>query len=218
MKLFIDSTNLDEIKEASSWGIIDGVTTNPALIAKGGENMEATLRAVLDVSPGDVFCQVAGSEDLESLKGQARWLHAFDPRIIVKFPMTVAGVRAVVELKKEDPGMRIAVTTVASLAQAYLAGKAGADVVALFNGALAEVIDQDVDMVLPVKQMYANSEDDAPEYEWDHGEFAVDGTDYCTLKFEFLKKLFEHPFTDKRILGFAKDWGKVFGEKTWPVK
>ncbi|MBQ7525337.1 MAG: fructose-6-phosphate aldolase, partial [Abditibacteriota bacterium] len=72
MKLFIDSTNLDEIKEASSWGIIDGVTTNPALIAKGGENMEATLRAVLDVSPGDVFCQVAGSEDLESLKGQAR--------------------------------------------------------------------------------------------------------------------------------------------------
>ena len=223
MKLFIDSTNLDEIKEASSWGIIDGVTTNPALIAKGGEDMEATLRAVLDVSPGDVFCQVAGSEDLESLKGQARWLHAFDPRIIVKLPMTVAGVRAVVELKKEDPGMRIAVTTVASLAQAYLAGKAGADVVALFNGALAEVIDQDVDMVLPVKQMYANYGFKTKVLSCGRlprgfGEFAVDGTDYCTLKFEFLKKLFEHPFTDKRILGFAKDWGKVFGEKTWPVK
>jgi transaldolase len=135
--------------------------------------------------------------------------------------MTIAGIQALAELKKESPSIRIAITTVSSLSQAYLAGKCGADVVALFNGALAEVIDQDVDMVASVKQMYANYGFKTKVLSCGRlprgfGEFAVAGTDICTLKFEFLKKLYEHPFTDKRILGFKNDWKKVFGDKTWP--
>ena len=223
MKVFIDSTNVEEIKTAKKWGIIDGVTTNPALIAKGGPDMKATLKAVLEVSPGDVFCQVAGSEDVEAIKGQARFLHNFSDKIIVKLPMSIAGIQALCELKKEDENIRLAVTTVASLAQAFLVGKCGADVVALFNGALSEVIDQDVDMVAPVKKMYANYGFKTKVLSCGRlprgfGEFAVAGSDICTLKFEFLKKLYEHPFTEKRILGFKKDWGKVFGENTWPTK
>lgn len=221
MQLFIDSSDPKEILKAREWGIIDGVTSNPALISKGGPDMQATLTRILDASPGQVFCQAVGWHDPEPLVAQARWLHEFSERIIVKLPMSVAGIQALIQLKGESPEMNIAITTVCSIAQAYLAGKHGADIVALFNGPLDQVIDQPVEIVAPIKKMYENygfttkilSCGRLPRA---FGEFAVAGTDICTMKFEFLNMLFEHPFTDKRMAGFMQDWQGAFGDQTWP--
>jgi transaldolase len=221
MQVFLDSSSPDEIRQACEWGIIDGVTTNPALISKGGPDMQATLKKVLAASPGPVFCQTIGWHEVAPLKAQARWLHKFSDRIIVKLPMSPAGIRALQDLKQESPQMKIAVTAVASVAQAYLAGKCGADVVAIFNGPLELSLDQEVDLVAPVKKIYANYGFTTKilscgRFPRSFGQFAEAGTDICTLRFEFLKLLYDHPYTDQRMHGFLKDWCGAFGDQTWP--
>ena len=221
MKLFIDSSNPEEILTARSWGIIDGVTTNPSLIAKAGPDMKATIQRVLEVSPGPVFCQVIGWKEVESIKKQARWLHRLSDRIIVKIPMTMAGIQAVHELKHEEPGIPLAVTAVSTVAQAVTVAKAGADVCAIFNGPLDLEQDEPVQIVGPVRAIYdrhgyKTSILSAGRFPRSFGEYAAAGTDMVTMRFDFLTKLFEHAFTDKRLLGFASDWQKVFGNQTWP--
>ena len=222
MQLFIDSSSPDEIAQASEWGLVQGVTTNPSLIAKAGHDMQGSLKQILDVAPGVVLCQAVGWHERAPLAAQARWLHSYAQQIVVKLPMSLAGLQALKNLKQEDPTMPIAVTAVASVAQAYLAGKYGADIVAIFNGPLEQVIDQPVDLVGPVRQMYRNYGFatkilSCGRFPRSFGEFAVAGTDICTLKFEFLKLLFDHPFTDMRMHGFLSDWESVFGEATWPT-
>ncbi len=221
MQLFLDSSDPKEILQAREWGIIDGVTTNPSLIPKGGPDMEATLSRVVEASPGPVFCQVLGWKELNPLLEQARWLHKFSDKIIVKLPISIAGIQALIQLKREKPDMKIAVTTVCSIAQAYLVGKHGADVAALFNGPLDQVIDQNVEMVAPVRKMYDNygfktKTLSCGRLPRSFGEFAVAGTDICTMRMEFLSLLYEHPFTDKRMTGFMQDWQGVFGDRVWP--
>jgi transaldolase len=221
MQLFIDSSNPKEIRQAQAWGIIQGVTTNPTLFGMAGGNMESVLGGIVEAAPGPVLCQAIGWHDVEPLKAQARWLHRFSEKIIVKLPMSPAGLRALLDLKTEDPGMKIAITTVASIAQAYLAAKCGADIVALFNGPLDQVLDQEVEIVAPVKKIFANygfkSEIlSCGRFPRAFGRFAEEGTDICTLRFEFLKLLFEHPYTDKRMTDFLADWKRAFGDKTWP--
>ncbi|MDA1088537.1 MAG: fructose-6-phosphate aldolase [Verrucomicrobia bacterium] len=221
MQLFIDSSSPDEIRQACEWGLIDGVTTNPTLISKGGADMQATLRNVVEASPGVVLCQVIGSREVEPLKAQARWLHKFSAKIVVKLPPSPAGFRALRELKRESPDIKIAVTLVSSVSQAYLAGKFGADIVAIFNGPLELALDQEVDLVGPVKRIYANygfktKVLSCGRFPRAFGQFAEAGTDICTLRFEFMKLLFDHPYTEQRLNGFLADWKGAFGEKTWP--
>jgi transaldolase len=168
-----------------------------------------------------VLCQVIGWHDPVPLMAQARWLHRFSDKIIVKLPMSVAGLQALQRLKSETPSMPIAITAIASVAQAYLAAKCGADVVAIFNGPLDQVLDQPVDLVRPVRTIFRNYGFTAKILSCGRlprgfGEFAEAGTDICTLRFEFLKMLFDHPFTDKRMQGFLDDWRGVFGDATWP--
>jgi len=223
MELFLDSADPEEIQEVRSWGLLSGVTTNPSLIAKAGPDMEKTLRAVLEASPGPVFAQAVGWHQLEPLAAQARWLHSLSDRIIVKLPMSLAGIRALLQLKKEQPDIRIAITAVSSIAQAYLCGKAGADVVAIFNGPLDQASDTPVELVAPVRQIYENYGFTTKilscgRYPRIFGEFAVAGSDICTMRFEFWKLLYEHPFTEQRMNGFLKDWRNTFGDKTWPEK
>ena len=116
MELFLDSSKPAEILEARSWGILSGVTTNPGLIPQAGPNMQKTLRAILEASPGPVFAQAVGWHDPAPLVGQARWLHAFSERIIVKLPMSVAGIQALLTLKQDLPELQVAITAVASAA------------------------------------------------------------------------------------------------------
>jgi transaldolase len=221
MQLFLDSSSPQEILTAREWGVIDGVTTNPSLIAKAGGNMEESLRAVLNASPGPVFCQVIGWHEVEPIKAQARWLSAFSDRLIVKIPMGVAGITAVRQLKAENPRIKLAVTAVSTVAQAYLVAKAGADIVALFNGPLDLEQDEPVRIVAPVRAIYGHGKFAtkilcAARYPRSFGEYAADGADIITIRLEFMRLLFEHAFTAKRMQGFASDWQRAFGERTWP--
>ncbi len=221
MQLFIDSSCPDEIRQAREWGLIDGVTTNPTLIGKGGPDMQATLRKVIEASPGVVLCQAIGAREAKPLKAQARWLHGLSDKIVVKLPPSPAGFRALQELKRDTPDMRIAMTLVSSVSQAYMAGKFGADIVALFNGPLELALDQEVDMVGPVKRIYTHygfktKVLSCGRFPRAFGQFAEAGTDICTLRFEFMKLLFEHPYTEQRLNGFMADWKNAFGDQTWP--
>jgi len=221
MELFLDSSNPSEIIEARSWGLISGVTTNPMLISAAGPDMEKTLRGIVEASPGSVLVQAIGWHDPKPLIGQAKWLHDFSDKVIVKLPMSIAGIQALVELKRQAPDIKLAVTVVTSIAQAYLCGKAGADIVAVFNGPLDQTTDSMIEMVAPIKKIYANygfrtKVLSCGRYPRLFGEVAAAGTDICTMKIEFMRLLYEHPFTDKRMNGFLKDWRAVFGDKTWP--
>jgi transaldolase len=221
MRLFIDSSDPREIEKAREWGVIDGVTTNPTLIAKGGSDKQKTLAGVIEASPGPVLCQVIGWNDKTSLVSQARWLHDYSDKIVVKLPMSRGGLQALAELKRIVPELKVAVTVVSSVAQAYLVGKSGADIVAIFNGPLAQALDQDVELVAPVRRLYDNYGFTTKilscgRYPHSFAAFAVAGTDICTLRFEYLSLLYEHPFTEKRLRGFLEDWEKAFGTSTWP--
>ena len=221
MELFLDSSNPAEIQQVTSWGLISGVTTNPTLIAKAGPDMVRSLSSILAVAPGPVLVQVIGWQRSEPLIAQARWLHKFSDQIIVKLPISIAGLQALMQLKRETPSIRLCVTAVASIAQAYLCGKAGADVVALFNGPLDQDSDIPVELVAPVRKIYDNyrfktrilSCGRLPRI---FASFAVAGTDICTMGIEYMRLLYEHSFSDKRLNGFAQNWQAAFGDATWP--
>ena len=223
MELFLDSVDPAEILEARKWGLLAGVTTNPGLIAAAGPDMEKTLAAVVDASPGPVLAQVIGWREPEPMVRQARWLHASSDRIIVKLPASVAGLQALQQLKQELPDLRLAVTAIASLAQAYLAAKAGADIAAIFNGPLDQAEDTAHDMIAPVRQIYANYGFKTKilacgRYPRLFGEVAVAGADICTMRMEFMRLLYEHSFTEQRMNAFLKSWRATFGDMTWPER
>ncbi len=168
-----------------------------------------------------VFAQVVGWNEAEPMIRQARWLHAFSDRIIVKLPASVAGLQVLQQLKTELPDLRLAVTAIASLAQAYLAAKAGADIAAVFNGPLDLAEDAAHDMIAPIRQIYTNYGFQTKilacgRYPRLFGEIAVAGADICTMRMEFMRLLYEHSFTDARMNGFLKSWQGAFGDKTWP--
>jgi transaldolase len=220
MELFLDSADPKEIAEVRSWGLLSGVTTNPGLISKAGPDMKKTLSAVLNASPGPVFAQAVGWHEVGPLVAQAKWLHDFSDRIIVKLPMSVAGIRALQQLNTEVPDLQIAITAVSSIAQAYLCGKAGADIVAIFNGPLDQGSDTPVELVAPVRKIYDNYSFatkilSCGRYPRSFGEFAIAGSDICTMKFEFWKLIYEHSFTDQRMNDFLNGWHRTFGDKTW---
>ncbi|MBX7237054.1 MAG: hypothetical protein K1X65_21910 [Caldilineales bacterium] len=221
MDLFLDSSNPTDILEARGWGLLAGVTTNPGLIAAAGPDMEKTLARVVEASPGPVLVQVIGWHDPAPMIRQARWLHAFSDRVIVKLPASIAGLQALQALKAEAPGLRLAVTAIASLSQAYLAAKAGADIAAIFNGPLDQAEDVAHDLITPIRRIYSNYGFTTRilacgRYPRLFGEVAVAGADICTLRMEFMRLLYEHPFTESRMNGFLKSWRGVFADKTWP--
>jgi transaldolase len=221
MQIYLDSCDPKEIATAREWGVLDGVTTNHSVMVKGGPDMQATLRRVVDVSPGPVLCQVIGADDKADMLGQARWLQNYSEKIVVKVPIGPVGLQVVRELKRARPDRPVAVTVVASVAQAYLCGKVGADIVALFNGPMELEIEQPVDLVTPVRKVFDNYGFktrilSCGRFPRAFGEFAAAGTDICTMKFEYLKLLYEHPYTVKRMAGFAAEWRATFGEQTWP--
>lgn len=222
MQLYLDSATPQEIKTACAWGVIDGVTTNLSLLAKAGSDMKSALKAVLDASPGPVFCQVVGWKDVDPLVAQARWLGAYSNRIIVKIPMGSAGISAVRRMKRERPRVPLAVTAISTVAQAYLAAKAGADIAALFNGPLDLEQDETVRIVPAVRQIFDRSKFktkilSAARFPRGFGEYAADGSDIITIRMEFMKLLFEHSFTDKRMHVFLSDWRQVHGDRIWPA-
>ena len=215
MQFFLDTGNVDEIKQALEWGILDGVTTNPTLIAKTGRPFMGVVKEILQLVDGPVSLETV-SRDVKGMVEEGRKLAELGDNVVVKIPMTPEGIIAVQELESE--GIPTNVTLVFSPTQALIAAKAGATYVSPFVGRLDDVSSDGMKLIRDVKTIFDN-------YDYDTQiivasvrnpmhvlEAALIGADICTMPFEVMKKLFQHPLTDKGIELFLKDWEKVPGK------
>jgi len=211
MKFFIDTANIKEIREASSMGMVDGVTTNPSLIAKEGRDFEEIIKEICGIVDGPISAEVISLDSKGMLK-EARHLSAIHNNIVVKIPMTVDGLKAVTALTKE--GIKTNVTLVFSPLQALMAAKAGATYVSPFVGRLDDISHDGLLLVEQIVDIYNN-------YAFDTEiivasvrnplhilESALIGADIATIPFDVLKKLAAHPLTDKGIKAFLDDWNR----------
>ncbi len=212
MKFFIDTANIDEIKEASSMGMVDGVTTNPSLIAKEGGNFEEIIKNICEVVDGPISAEVI-SLDAEGMIREARSLADLHKNIVIKIPMTVDGIKATRKLSEE--GIKTNVTLIFSPLQALMAAKAGATYVSPFIGRLDDLSHEGLLLVEQIAQIYSN-------YGFETEiivasirnslhvlESALIGADIATIPFKVLSKLAGHPMTDKGLKAFLDDWKKV---------
>lgn len=212
MKFFIDTANVDEITEASRMGMVDGVTTNPTLIAKEGRNFEEVIREICEIVDGPISAEVI-SCDTEGMLKEARHLAGIHRNIVVKIPITVNGLKAVKQLSSE--GIRTNVTLVFSPIQALMAAKAGASYVSPFVGRLDDISQEGMTLVEQIVNIFDNYAFNTevivasirnPLHVLDA---ALMGADIATIPFNVLSKLAAHPMTDKGLESFLKDWGKM---------
>lgn len=212
MKFFIDTANIDEIKEAHSMGMVDGVTTNPSLIAKEGRDFEKIIKEICAIVDGPISAE-AISLDTEGMVKEARHLATIHNNIVVKIPMTVSGIKATRRLSEEK--IKTNVTLVFSPLQALMAAKAGATYVSPFIGRLDDLAHEGLLLVEQIAQIYNN-------YAFDTEvivasirnplhvlESAIIGADIATIPFNVLGKIAAHPLTDKGIKIFLDDWKRV---------
>lgn len=213
MKIFIDSANLSEIKEAVSWGIIEGATTNPTLMAKEkGQSMKKISREICQIIPGPVSLEGIKDSANEIVK-EARELARIADNVVVKIPMTTEGIKAVIKLNEE--GIKTNVTLVFSANQALIAAKAGATYVSPFLGRLDDVGQSGILLIKEIKAIYTNygfkTQIIAASIRTaDHvKQAALVGCHIATVPFKVLKQLFQHPLTEKGISLFQSDWDKL---------
>lgn len=215
MKFFLDTANLDELKKGASWGIVDGVTTNPTLIAKEGRPLEEQVRKICDIVDGDISAEVVATE-FSAMVPEGKRLAKIHKNIVVKCPLTRDGIRATSALSKE--GIRVNVTLCFSPGQALLAAKAGAYFISPFVGRLDDVGHIGMDLVREIVQIYKNynfktqvlaASLRSPTHVI---EAAQAGAHIGTMPFKVLDMLFNHPLTDKGLDQFLKDYAKVFQE------
>ena len=215
MKFFLDTANLDELKKGASWGIVDGVTTNPSLIAKEGRPIEEQVRMICDIVDGDVSAEVVSTES-GAMIAEGLKLAKIHNNIVVKCPLTRDGIKATAALSKE--GIRVNVTLCFSAGQALLAAKAGAYIISPFVGRLDDVGAVGMDLIRSITQIYRNygyktqvlaASLRGPTHVIDS---ALAGAHIGTMPFKVLDMLFNHPLTDKGLEQFLKDYNKVFAE------
>jgi transaldolase len=215
MQFFLDTGNVDEIKQALEWGILDGVTTNPTLIAKTGRPFMEVVKEILQLVDGPVSLETV-SRDAKGMVEEGRKLAELGDNVVVKIPMTPEGIIAVQELESE--GIPTNVTLVFSPTQALIAAKAGATYVSPFVGRLDDISSDGMKLIRDIKTIFDNYDFDTQiivasvRHPMHVLEAALIGADICTMPFEVMKKLFQHPLTDKGIELFLKDWEKVPGK------
>ena len=211
MKFFIDTANIEEIKEANAMGMVDGVTTNPSLIAKEGRDFKEIITEICAIVDGPISAEVISLET-EGMVSEARELAKIHANIVVKIPMTVDGLKAVRILTAE--GIHTNVTLIFSPLQALMAAKAGATYVSPFVGRLDDLSQEGLQLVEQIVEMYSNYAYDTeiivasvrnPLHVLDS---ALIGADIATIRFNVLSKLASHPLTDKGIKAFLDDWNK----------
>ena len=216
MKFFLDTANLDELRKGASWGIVDGVTTNPSLIAKEGRPIEEQVRMICDIVDGDISAEVISTE-AGGMIAEGRKLARIHKNIVVKCPLTRDGIQATSALSKE--GLRVNVTLCFSAGQALLAAKAGAYIVSPFVGRLEDIGAVGVELIRAITQIYRNygyktqvlaASLRGPTHVIDS---ALAGAHIGTMPFKVLDMLFNHPLTDKGLDQFLRDYNKVFAEK-----
>lgn len=212
MKLFIDTANLDEIREVNSWGVLDGVTTNPSLIAKEGRDFKTVVAEIAELVDGPISAEVV-SEDYEGMLKEARELSKIHKNIIIKVPMTKDGLKAVNILDKEE--IKTNVTLIFSANQALLAARAGASYVSPFIGRLDDIGNEGIDIVKDVAEIFYiyGMETEIISASIRHPihvlESAKAGADIATIPYKIFNQMLNHPLTDSGIEQFLKDWESV---------
>jgi transaldolase len=212
MKFFIDTANIDEIKEAASLGVLDGVTTNPSLVAKEGKNFRELLDEIIKIVDGPISAEVIAT-DYEGMLKEARELSAIHKNIVVKIPLIKDGLKAVKTLSGE--GINTNVTLCFSTSQALLAAKAGATYISPFVGRLDDISTSGMDLISQIVQIYSNYNYQTEvlvasiRHPLHLVEAALMGADVCTIPFAVINKLFNHPLTDIGIDKFLSDWKKL---------
>ena len=211
MKIFIDTANIDEIKEAAKLGILSGVTTNPSLIAKEGRNFEDVIREIVSIVDGPISAEVI-SPDAEGMVKEAKELAAIHENIVIKIPVCEEGLIAVHELKKL--GIKTNVTLIFSASQALLAARAGASYVSPFVGRLddisadgGELIEEIADIfnIYGIETEIISASIRGPQ---DVIKSAKAGSDIATIPYKVIMQMISHPLTDKGIEKFNADWEK----------
>ena len=215
MKFFLDTANLDELKKYASFGIVDGVTTNPSLIAKEGRAIQDQIRLICDIIDGDISAEVVSTK-ADDMVREGRELAKIHRNVVVKCPLTRDGIQATHRLSGE--GIRVNVTLCFSAVQAMLAAKAGAYIISPFVGRLDDVGQVGMDLIRDIITIYRNYgfKTQVLAASLRNPIHVIDaakaGAHIGTLPFKVLDQLFNHPLTDKGLDQFLKDWAKVFQE------
>jgi len=212
MKIFIDTASIKEIREAASLGLLDGVTTNPSLVAKEGKDFRAMLDEILSIVDGPVSAEVI-STDYEGILKEGRELAAIHENIVVKVPLIKEGLKAVRTLSSE--GIKTNVTLCFSSSQALLAAKAGATYISPFVGRLDDISTNGMQLIEEIVQIYRNYDYETQvlvasiRHPLHFVEAALIGADVCTMPFSVIDKLFSHPLTENGLAKFLSDWQKM---------
>lgn len=212
MKFFIDTANIQEIKEAASMGLLDGVTTNPSLVAKEGRPFHTLLEEICAIVDGPVSAEVIAT-DFNGIMKEAKELSKIHKNIVVKVPLLVEGLKAVKALKAE--GIRSNVTLCFSPNQALLAAKAGAYFISPFIGRLDDISQEGMQLIEQIVTIYRNYNYETQvlvasvRHPVHVVEAALIGADICTIPFKVIQQLAKHPLTDIGLEKFHEDWKKV---------
>ncbi len=213
MKIFIDTANINEIKEAAAMGVLDGVTTNPSLVAKEqGKDFKSLLREICAVVDGDISAEVTAT-DLEGMLKEGRELAKIDDKIVVKVPIIKEGLKAVKCFKAE--GIRTNVTLCFSPNQALLAAKAGAYIISPFVGRLDDISTSGMELIEQILTIYRNYDFDTQvlvasiRHPMHVVESALMGAHIATMPFNVITQLIKHPLTDIGLERFLSDWKKT---------
>ena len=219
MKFFIDTANVDEVREAADMGVICGVTTNPSLIAKEGRDYATVLKEIAAIVDGPISGEVkATTVDAEGMIAEGREIAKLHKNMVVKIPMTTEGLKAVKVLNSE--GIKTNVTLVFSANQALLAARAGATYVSPFLGRLDDISQPGIDLINTIATIFDNYEDINTEIiaasirnPIHITDCALAGADIATVPYKVIVQMTKHPLTDSGIVKFQDDYRAVFGDK-----
>ena len=215
MKLFIDTANVNEIKEAAALGVICGVTTNPSLIAKEGRDFIETIKEITTIVDGPISAEVV-APDAEGMVNEAEKLASLHKNIVIKIPVTAEGLKAVKILSSK--GIKTNVTLIFSAAQALLAARAGATYVSPFVGRLDDISSNGIALIADIAEIFAihdikceiiSASIRSPQSVIDS---AKAGAHIATVPYKVINQMLAHPLTDSGIDRFMKDWNAAFGK------
>ena len=212
MKFFLDTADINEIREAMEWGLLDGITTNPSLVAKTGKTFGAVLREIVEIVPGPVSAEVTAL-DMQAMLDQAHEYADIASNIVVKIPLISEGLKTVKRLSEE--GIKTNVTLCFSSVQALLAAKAGATYISPFVGRLDDIGHEGIEGIREIRAIYDNyqfatqilvASARGPIHVRDA---AIIGADVVTIPFKVYQMLVKHPLTDSGLHQVLEDWKKV---------
>jgi transaldolase len=216
MKIFLDTADIDEIRTAARWGILDGVTTNPTLYAKvGGASYESILEEICKITPGPVSAEVV-AEDVEGMLKEGRHFAKIAPNIVVKIPMSEEGLEAMSRLAEE--GISTNCTLIFTANQGLLAAKAGASLLSPFVGRLDDInedgmiVVRDLVNIVEIHGLESEVLAASMRHPLHVTQAALAGAHIATLPFKVLQQMVRHPLTDKGIVTFRADWEKARAE------